>query len=498
MRPPEANHFVLEVVSSKSFKQCNAAREITYRARLRDPVADVPLNFLLPHLHALFDTVLQEARRDYGESGVMRIYISHPKLEKAILVPPTYLGYLTSELVLEHIDNVLYSAGEIPADEDLEINAGIVEFIEGKGRKPITNLEKDIKSKRAFVHIKNTDNSCLPRAIMVGYWHSLAMSDPTYKKFYGRVRDCRGQFQTSEANKLRNAVGVPPDRAGNIEDIPLYETFLQTSIVVLSSRIGNKKVYAGSPLYNRKIFIYHSDNGEGGHFDTITKVNALMCTSYYCEKCDKGFKSKGSHKCSDWCNICGRSKCRELMPILCPDCNKRCRSNECFMAHKRKQTSGRGRHKNKTLASMCEQSWQCPDCGVNINTESRKPTLHECGEVKCKVCGEYHLDDGQHLCYMRAFSSDVEPDKFIFYDFECTQEDGKHVPNFVVAQSVCNECEKSLLQKKKDASIVVQDVTCVTNMTTKKKSGKEIHVKVVVIGKSFLVVLIQVKNSANG
>ena len=157
-------------------------------------------------MHALFDTVLQEARRDYGESGVMRIYISHPKLEKAIIVPPTYLGYPTSELILEHIDNVLYSAGEIPADEDLEINAGIVEFIEGKGRKPITNLDKDIKSKRAFVHIKNTDNSCLPMAIMVGYWHSLAMSDPAYKKLYGKVRDCRGQFQTSKANKLRNAV----------------------------------------------------------------------------------------------------------------------------------------------------------------------------------------------------------------------------------------------------------------------------------------------------
>ena len=43
---------------------------------------------------------------------------------------------------------------------------------------------------------------------------------------------------------------------------------------------------------------------------------------------------------------------------------------------------------------------------------------------------------------MRASISDVEPDKFIFYDFECTQEEGKHVPNFVVAQSICNKCEK--------------------------------------------------------
>ena len=106
----------------------------------------------------------------------MRIYISHPKLEKAIIVPPTYLGYLTSEMVLEHIDNVLYSAGEIPADESLEINAGIVTLIQGNGRKPIINLERDIESKRSFVHIKSTDNSCVPRAIIIGYWHLLESS----------------------------------------------------------------------------------------------------------------------------------------------------------------------------------------------------------------------------------------------------------------------------------------------------------------------------------
>ena len=39
------------------------------------------------------------------------------------------------------------------------------------------------------------------------------------------------------------------------------------------------------------------------------------------------------------------------------------------------------------------------------------------------------------------FTSDLDPDKFIFYDFECTQVDGKHRLNFVVAHSICNECE---------------------------------------------------------
>ena len=94
------------------------------------------------------------------------------------------------------------------------------------------------------------------------------------------------------------------------------------------------------------------------------------------------------------------------------------------------------------MASLCEQNWQCPDCCVNIKKGSRDITLHECGEMQCKVCHQYFLEEDNHLCYMRAFTSDVDPEKFIFYDFECTQEEDKHVRNFVVAHSICNNCEK--------------------------------------------------------
>ena len=324
---------MLEVVRSKSFRQSNAAREITYRAKLKNPADDVPLNYLLPHLQALFDTIIEETRKKYGDSGVMRIYISHPSLEKAIIVPPTYLGYLTSELILEHIDNVLYSSGEIPADDSLEINAGVVEFLQGSGRKALVNLDKDIKSKRSFVRIKNDD---LPRAIVVGYRHLIAyeQKDRESLNHCNRVRDSRRKVQGLEAEALRKAVGIPSDRPGNIQDISLYENYLKVKIVVLSSRIGNRRVYEGSPLYERTSFIYHFDTGNGGHFDTITKVNGMVCKQYYCSHCDKGFKSRIGHKCKDWCNICGRSKCKALTPKLCKDCNKMCRSYECYKAHK--------------------------------------------------------------------------------------------------------------------------------------------------------------------
>ena len=91
VRPPEENFFQLEVLQSKSFKQAKAAREITYRAKMKKSAEEVPLNSLLPQLHALFSTVIQETTRDYGEAGLMRIYIEHPKLESAMIVPPTYL-----------------------------------------------------------------------------------------------------------------------------------------------------------------------------------------------------------------------------------------------------------------------------------------------------------------------------------------------------------------------------------------------------------------------
>ena len=443
VRPPEDNFFQLEVIQSKSFKQSHAAREITYRAKLKNPSDDVPLNNLLPHLHALFDTILQETKRDYGDAGVMRIYISHPKLEKSIIIPPTYLGYLDSQKILDYIDTVLYSAGEIPADDELIVNAAVVEFVTGSGRKSIINLDTDLLSKRSIVKIRNTDHSCLPRAIMVGYRHMQAnlSKDQESLKVYNRIRDYRCNLQRIEATNLRQALGIPANRFGTMDDIYLYEDFLQVSIVVISARAGNRKVYPGSSKYENKIFLYHSGIPGKGHFDTIVKVNALLCKQYYCDKCDKGFKNRTGHKCQVWCNVCGRENCEKKTDWkICPDCNKEVRSQECFIAHK-VQKKGRGKNQNVSLPSLCEQYWQCKECGVSIKRDEKES--HECGEVTCYNCGHSYMSNEQHLCYMRSFTSDLSPDKFIFYDFECTQADGKHKPNFVVAHSICTTCEDS-------------------------------------------------------
>ena len=284
---------------------------------MKDSSDDVPLNNLLPHLHALFDTILQETKRDYGDAGVMRIYISHPKLEKSIIIPPTYLGYLSSQKILDYIDAVLYSAGEIPADDELIVNTAVVEYVTGSGRKAIIDIDNDLLSKRAIVKIRNTDFSCLPRAIVVGHKHMLAKmnKDEASVEMYNTVRDHRCSLQRIEATNLRKALGIPNNRFGTMEDIYLYEDFLQIGIVVISARAGNRKVYPGSSKYENKIFLYHSGLQGKDHFDTIVKMNALLCKQYYCDKCDKGFKSRTGHKCEVWCNVCGRENVRKRVTV---------------------------------------------------------------------------------------------------------------------------------------------------------------------------------------
>ena len=253
--PPEENHFILELKESRSFKQSNAAHEMTYKVKLNHNNPELLLNNLLPNLQALFDTLLEHMREQYGEDGVAR---------------------------------------------------------------------KDTKAKRCFITIQNDDLLCLPRAIVVALWRLRYKNDSNnenLKKEYDKIRKKNSNYQKEQALLLLLHSGLPATRPGISEDIPIYENILNVGICLFSAQAGNRRVYNGNKRYSDKIFLYHYENEEGGHFDVLTEVNQLMCTSYYCDECGKGFKNSTQHKCSQWCNVCGR-ECQKGVEIKCESCNK--------------------------------------------------------------------------------------------------------------------------------------------------------------------------------
>ena len=96
-------------------------------------------------------TLLHHTRQQYGEDGVARIYINYPKLESPIIVWPKKLWGLSGTEILEVIDEVLYSAGSIPADDELDINVAVIKLIQGSGRRCIRDVQDDTKAKRCFI-----------------------------------------------------------------------------------------------------------------------------------------------------------------------------------------------------------------------------------------------------------------------------------------------------------------------------------------------------------
>ena len=366
--PEDENYFILEVQGSKSFHKTEAAQEITYKAKLKFPAPDKGLHDLEPHLTALFESLIEEMMKKYGADGIARIYIDHPNLEKAIIITPRYISEMKVKDILDYIEEVVSSAGEIPADESLSINVAVIKTLLGNGRKQIYG-NADIGRKRSVVYIRNDDNACLPRAIVVGLAHLMLRKDPEnevqLRKKYDSIRDKRNSVQGIKARELRQAVGIG-DRVGKLEDVKLYEDYLKVNIIVVSLSC-NKHIYTGSNKYSDRIYlVYSQESSEDlvGHFDLITNIAAFLCYQYYCENCNKGFRNRDSHSCKIWCKVCGRKNCKDAQEKECETCNRMCRSEECYKAHKKKVVGKVGANKGKVIPSMCEQHYKCKECGI--------------------------------------------------------------------------------------------------------------------------------------
>ena len=91
--------------------------------------------------------------------------------------------------------------------------------------------------------------------------------------------------------------------------------------------------------------------------------------------------------------------------------------------------------------STCQLLRLCPTCGQGIRTSNAK--FHVCrGKKRCHICRQ--IVDLEHKCFIQTYQPRPEETQkkgnFIFFDFECMQETGIHIPNFCVAHRACKQC----------------------------------------------------------
>ena len=380
---------------------------------------------------------------------------------------------------------------------------GALHLPQGAGgpRRRLTKLsgpDNSIHKKSSMVQIVNDDQLCMARAIGVGLAKQCVVPDETWrplkeeyreltnpeilvryrqisKNGFHDIKDKNRQEQKNLAILLCQTAGVPTDRPGSLNDIQAFEDTLKVRIAVVAASLGNKFIrvpdneHEDWPL----LYLYLVDHEGVSHFHSIVNIAGFFSAIYFCERCFKQYNNKTEHRCETTCLTCKSQNCPETDTTMsCRSCHMVCRSVDCFERHLIEKTRKNGDKGDVTL-SQCDEFWRCTTCKKVVNRFKRPTELHECTEWLCKCCTSWVT--GDHRCYLFPEEPKKPVNKFIFFDFEATQDtiaqcaegyapkhccqtpckdctkcqrcskswcgQPRHVPNFVVAQTVCEGCK---------------------------------------------------------
>ena len=405
-------------------------------------VKNVALNGVrevLCFLEALFDSVLIKISNGMLATDQVRFVMHSQQLSYPISLPFMPRNELTTTRIMFEIERVLQSNEKFSLDGSLHVNLIHVAMPSGgKGKigRGGVNLQKRLHDKKCFIQIRNKDELCLPRAIVT------AIARENNHKKWSSIRQGK-EPQRSEALELLKRANLPLKRCG-LEDVKKFQEVIpEYQIVVVSAEHFNRIVFKG-PSAEKVIYLYFHD----GHFEIITSMAAFLNRSYFCPTCLKGYdvEDPRHHRCPDKCCCCQRIGCTDRVNHWqhCDDCGRFFKDVTCYKNHK---------EKIGVAKSVCEMYKKCSKCGKVIDRTQRNPGDHKCGEFHCRICKTFVLRES-HRCYMqplkRKFCEDEEGEicskkrkvsqrkdkegKYFFFDFECVQETGTHVPNLVVVQ----------------------------------------------------------------
>lgn len=494
----------------------NAAVDTTYRISFNDNWQGSKLKDLLADLTNMFQTVLKDIKTQYDRTDLGRVVLYHPNLAVPIVVSLRPLADLTASAIMDVVVRTLNSNEQLDVREGFDIDIGVIRIPKGTGStdkihiREYGDIERAVHLKRSLIQVVNNDNLCLVYAICLSWgklynteskqWlqvenklkkdriaeHDIALSyQKLSNKYFKRLCDKRSPCLKLFALALCERTGVNSNNVLTLNDIPIFEKYLNVGIAVISGDIGDKFLrIPDSNNVNPKIYLYHYTKNDGiGHFDAISKISGFFTEPYFCETCMIPFYDKRQHKCKNMCNVCYSLKCEETnSTIVCGECNRTCRGRACYDRHKEIPTN---RFKKKALQkSACNRWYKCLECTKVISTSVTPKEMHSCGDWFCHNCKVMANTYTSHMCYYRCEAkSPSDVFKYMMFDYECRQDsitqcetgyesssqqmcskcdktyscsacrlcsnckdptcgEKIHIPNFVVAQKVCNLCRE--------------------------------------------------------
>ena len=393
-------------------------------------------------------------RRKLSDNDMLRLIIQNEELPNAIStkfnkVEDFKLGDL------ENVINILeYRA--IPI-EKCKIVVQSVTIPAGKGRLYLT--KDTVSRKNCIITIKNDDTICLARAIVTA--HANLKPERWLNTQIKNGFNGSRKLQRLQAMKLHEDAHVEINDYGNdLSDVEKFAKHLGIEINIIDAEQFNSIVYTANKGSKDKIYLLKTRND----FDVIKSLTAFYDTPYYCHECKKAHTERDKHKCPSKylsCFTYAKDKKCDGKEIVCEKCNRKFFCKRCFKNHlkNRPKASTKGEGKQAKLTDIvCDTVKKCLYCSRIIT--GKYVNSHKCGYSECNNCNRYVGKN--HKCFMKkvedkggyckvnskkpcknndsikkkdwCYSCRTYTEKYIFYDFEATQNTGTHNVNLSIAQ----------------------------------------------------------------
>ena len=375
--------------------------------------------------HTIIQQLVEDVTEGIKDRDQIHFVLRSEQLETPIALPFMSRAQFTPERVFAAVERVVQSNREFRLNDTVHVNVWHVEMPEGSGRsknkRTELNAKKYLHDSRSVVVIKNHDDLCLARALVV----AIARIEGVQYDYLRHI----DRAQQIKARELHIEAGVPFGPCG-LEEVRLFQRHLTRYEINIVSLLQNNTIIHPPPTQaapdKTPIYLLLHNN----HYDVITKMPGFLKRSYFCHKCRKGYSCKFDHMCPGMCGSCRAYECPlDGDPIWCEQCKRPFKSRACYDRHK---------VRNNGTKSICDTIHMCLKCEKSM--DKRKFKSHDCGR-RCPTCKVLLEDiEAEHKCYMQkpkqpdGDDDDDGYDQMYFFDFECKQETGEHVPNFCVVQ----------------------------------------------------------------
>lgn len=297
------------------------------------------------------------------------------------------------------------------------------------------------------------DNLCAVRALVLLMTHKKRSESDAHRSLWRLIRNTVGKATDCKACKTLQqltrefafSAAVDDSRPLNFADLNRLQVALsytmgvESHIQVFSADLQMSLVYSTYPDgvvgENFDSVVWYDLILSSGHYYPVLKIHRVLNNQRkYCYRCKKTYQT--THMCESSCSMCkGAEDHFKVWQTendskkwrFCNDCSRSFYSDTCFDLHKQNGT--------------CDKYWKCLVCKKVYRTHSADtaPTgqcvnrdEHKCGDFYCFNCKSWEAND--HLCYMSVTEPKERNDKFLFCDFEATQETGTHCVNLAVTQ----------------------------------------------------------------